>query len=142
MKNRIMANTAEITYTGNLHTQAKHIQSGIIIATDAPKDNQGEGAAFSPTDLLATSLATCILTTMAIIAKRDGVSRNIDGTKAEVIKVMESNPRRVGEVHVKIIFPKQYEEKERKILENAAHTCPVSKSLHPDLKQVIEFIYP
>ncbi len=140
MKNRIMANTAEIIYTGNLHTQAKHMQSGTVIATDAPKDNQGEGAAFSPTDLLATSLATCILTTMAIVAKRDGI--NIDNTKAEVIKVMEANPRRVGEVYIKITFPKSYEEKERKILENTAHACPVAKSLHPDLKQVIEFIYP
>jgi uncharacterized OsmC-like protein len=142
MKNKDMGNTAEIIYTGNLRTQVKHVQSGTIIATDAPKDNQGEGAAFSPTDLLATSLATCILTTMAIVAKRDSTSRNIDGTKAEVVKLMEANPRRVGEVHVKITFPKSYEEKERRILENAAHTCPVAKSLHPDLKQVLEFIYP
>ena len=140
MKNRIMANTAEITYTGNLHTQAKHIQSGIVIATDAPKDNQGEGAAFSPTDLLATSLATCILTTMAIVAKRDGIT--MDSAKAEVVKVMESSPRRVAEVHVKVTFPQSYEEKERIILENTAHTCPVARSLHPDLKQVLEFIYP
>jgi putative redox protein len=140
MKNRIMVNTAEITYTGNLHTQAKHMQSGTIIATDAPKDNQGEGAAFSPTDLLATSLATCILTTMAIVAKRDGIT--MDSAKAEVVKVMEANPRRVAEVHVKVTFPKSYEEKERKILENTAHTCPVAKSLHPDLKQILEFIYP
>lgn len=137
-----MENMAEIIYTGNLHTQAKHIQSGTVIETDAPKDNQGEGAAFSPTDLLATSLATCILTTMAIVAKRDGISRNIDGAKAEVIKVMEANPRRVAAVNVKITFPKSYEERERKILENAAHSCPVAKSLHPDLKQIIEFIYP
>ena len=135
-------NTAEITYTGNLHTEAKHVQSGTVIATDAPKDNQGNGEAFSPTDLLATSLATCILTTMAIVAKRDGVARNIDGAKAEVVKVMQANPRKVAEVHVKIKFPKNYDEKERQILENAAHTCPVAKSLHPDLKQIIEFIYP
>jgi uncharacterized OsmC-like protein len=116
------------------------MQSGTIIATDAPKDNQGEGAAFSPTDLLATSLATYILTTMAIVAKRDGIT--MDSAKAEVVKVMEANPRRVAEVHVKITFPKSYEEKERKILENTAHTCPVAKSLHPDLKQILEFIYP
>ena len=135
-----MANTAEIIYKGNLHTEAKHIESGTIIATDAPKDNQGEGAAFSPTDLLATSLAACILTTMAIVAKRDKI--NMTDAKADVIKVMEANPRRVGEVHVKITFSKSYEEKERKILENAAHTCPVAKSLHPDLKQAIRFIYP
>ncbi len=135
-------NTAEIIYTGNLHTEATHVQSGTVIATDAPKDNQGNGEAFSPTDLLATSLATCILTTMAIVAKRDGVARNIDGTKAEVLKVMQANPRRVAEIQVKIIFPKNYDEKEKQILENAAHTCPVAKSLHPDLKQVIEFVYP
>ncbi len=137
-----MANTAEITYTGNLHTEATHVQSGTIIATDAPKDNKGNGEAFSPTDLLATSLATCILTTMAIVAKRDGVARNIDGAKAAVVKVMQANPRKVAEIHVKITFQKSYEDKERQILENAAHTCPVAKSLHPDLKQVIEFVYP
>jgi uncharacterized OsmC-like protein len=137
-----MGNTAEIIYTGNLHTEAKHMQSGTVIATDAPKDNEGNGEAFSPTDLLATSLATCILTTMAILAKRDSISRNIDQAKAEVVKVMQANPRKVAEVHVKITFPKNYEEKERKILELAAHTCPVAKSLHPDLKQIIEFIYP
>lgn len=140
MKNKSMANTAEIIYTGNLRTQATHVQSGTSITTDAPKDNQGEGAAFSPTDLLATSLATCALTTMGIVARRDGI--NMDNTKAEVVKVMESNPRRVAEVHVKITFPKNYEEKERKILENSAHACPVAKSLHPDLKQILEFIYP
>jgi putative redox protein len=140
MKNKNMANTAEIIYKGNLHTEATHVQSGTIIATDAPKDNQGEGAAFSPTDLLATSLATCIITTMAIVAKRDAI--DIGDVKAEVIKEMESNPRRVVEVRVKITFSKEYEEKQRKILENAAHTCPVAKSLHPDLKQVIRFIYP
>ncbi len=137
-----MIHTAEIIFTGNLHTEATHVQSGTVIATDAPKDNQGKGEAFSPTDLLATALATCILTTMAIVAKRDGGARNIDNTKAEVIKVMQSNPRKVAEVNVKITFPRNYDEKERRILENAAHTCPVAKSLHPDIKQVIEFIYP
>ena len=137
-----MANTAEIIYVGNLHCEATHVESDTVITTDAPKDNQGNGEAFSPTDLLATSLATCILTTMAIVAKRDGINRNIDGARAEVIKIMSSNPRKVAEVHVKIIFTRNYEEKERKILETAAHTCPVSKSLHPELKQVIEFVYP
>ena len=137
-----MANTAEAVYTGNLHCEATHVESKTVITTDAPKDNQGNGEAFSPTDLLATSLATCILTTMAIVAKRDGINRNIDGAKAEILKVMANNPRRVVEVHVKIIFPRNYDEKERKILENAAHNCPVSKSLHPDVKQVLQFIYP
>ncbi|MBS1646647.1 MAG: OsmC family protein [Bacteroidetes bacterium] len=137
-----MVNTVEITYTGNLHTEAMHVESKTRIVTDAPKDNQGMGAAFSPTDLLATSLATCILTTMAIVAKRDGINRNIDGAKAEVIKVMQPNPRRVAEIHVKVIFPKNYDEKERKILESAAHNCPVGKSLHPDLKQILQFVYP
>ena len=135
-----MTNTAKIIYKGKLHTEAKHVQSGNVISTDAPKDNQGEGTAFSPTDLLATSLATCALTTMAIVAKRDHI--NMDNTTADVLKIMEANPRRVAEVHVIITFPKDYEEKERKILENAANACPVAKSLHPDLKQVIEFIYP
>jgi uncharacterized OsmC-like protein len=133
--------TCHVEYLGGLRTEAVHLQSGTLINTDAPKDNQGKGEAFSPTDLLATSLATCILTTIGIVAQRDGLT-DMDGAKAEVLKVMYPDPRRVGEVHVKITFPKKgFSDKEKTIYQNTAHACPVSRSLHPDLKQVIEFVW-
>lgn len=132
--------TSVVTYTGNLKTSATHLESGNEIKTAAPKDNQGDGSAFSPTDLLATSLGACMLSIMGIIAKRDGFP--IEGTKTEITKIMASEPRRVSEIHVKITFPpNNYTDKQRKLLEHAAHTCPVAKSLHPDLKQLISFEY-
>lgn len=132
--------TSTVEYKGNIRTEAIHIESGATIITDAPKDNNGNGEAFSPTDLLATSLSACMLTIMGIVAKRDNI--DIDGLKTEVTKIMYSEPRRVGEIHVKLFMPKKnYSDKERKLLENAAFTCPVAKSLHPDINQQIEFIY-
>lgn len=136
-----MANTSEVIYLGELRTEAVHLQSGTKIITDAPKDNHGKAEAFSPTDLLATSLASCALTTIGILAKRDGLQIDITGAKAEVVKVMASDPRRVSEIHLKISFVKKYSEKEMKMIEHTFHTCPVAKSLHPDIKQVIEFNY-
>jgi len=122
-----------------MRTEATHLASGEVIKNDAPKDNHGLGQAFSPTDLTATSLATCILTTMGIVGSRDTMTAP-DGATAEVTKVMYNEPRRIGEIHVSIRMPKAgFSEKEKKIYENAAHTCPVAKSLHPDVKQVIEF---
>jgi putative redox protein len=129
--------TIETTYLGDLRTEATHLQSGTKIITDAPTDNQGKGEAFSPTDLLAESLAGCILTTMAIAARTHNI--NMDGTKAEVTKVMAPNPRRVAEVIINIKFPLEYSDKEKKILELAAYGCPVHVSLHPDLKKTIDF---
>jgi putative redox protein len=129
--------TIETTYLGDLRTEAIHLQSGTKILTDAPTDNQGKGEAFSPTDLLAESLAGCILTTMAIAARTHNI--NMDGTKAEVTKVMAANPRRVSEIIVNIKFPAEYSDKEKKILELAGLGCPVHVSLHPDLKQTINF---
>ncbi|MDP2388476.1 MAG: OsmC family protein [Bacteroidota bacterium] len=132
--------TSKVIYKGNLRTEATHLESGTVIITDAPKDNQGNGESFSPTDLLATSLSCCMLSIMGIVAKRDGI--DIEGTETEVTKVMYAEPRRVGEIHVKFVMPKKnYDEKQRKLLEHAAYTCPVAKSIHPDIKQVIEFIY-
>lgn len=136
-----MANTAEVTYLGELRTEATHLLSGNKIITDAPQDNHGKGEAFSPTDLLATSLACCALTTIGILAKRDGLQIDISGAKAEVLKVMASDPRRVSEIHLHIIFNKAYTEKEKKMIEHTFHTCPVAKSLHQDIKQVIKFSY-
>ncbi|MHB8208486.1 OsmC family protein [Mucilaginibacter sp.] len=129
--------TIETTYLGDLRTEATHLQSGTKIITDAPTDNQGKGEAFSPTDLLAESLAGCILTTMAIAARTHNI--NMDGTKAEVTKVMAPNPRRVAEIIINIKFPLEYTDKEKKILELAAYGCPVHVSLHPDLKKTIDF---
>ena len=129
--------TSLVKYIGGLRTEATHIQSNAKIITDAPLDNHGKGEAFSPTDLMATSLANCMLTIMGIKANTEGMT-GIDGTIAEVTKVMASDPRRVSEIHIHLKFPKnKYTEKEKKIYENVAHTCPVAKSLHPDLKQVI-----
>jgi uncharacterized OsmC-like protein len=133
--------TSKITYLGDLRTEAIHLQSGSKIITDAPTDNHGKGEAFSPTDLTATSLGTCMLTTMGIVGRKDGYT-SIDGASAEVTKVMYADPRRIGEIHVKLVFPdRDFTEKEKKVYENTAHTCPVARSLHPDLKQVVEFVW-
>jgi putative redox protein len=129
--------TIHTTYLGGLRTEATHLQSGTKIITDAPTDNKGKGEAFSPTDLLAESLAGCILTTMGIAADVHGI--DMDNTEAEVTKVMAQNPRRVAEVIVNLKFPKTYTDKEKKILELAATTCPVAVSLHPDVVKTISF---
>jgi uncharacterized OsmC-like protein len=131
--------TIKATYLCGLRTEATHLQSGTKIITDAPTDNQGKGEAFSPTDLLAESLASCILTTMGIAANTHGI--NIDNTQCEVTKIMAPNPRRVAEVVVDLKFPIAYGDKEKKILEHAALTCPVAISLHPDVKKTISFAY-
>ncbi|TAL58771.1 MAG: OsmC family peroxiredoxin [Bacteroidetes bacterium] len=131
-------NTSEIIYKGELRTNAVHLRSGQQIITDAPVDNNGKGEAFSPTDLLATSLGCCMLTVMGIMAKRHSI--DVDGTKVEIVKVMADNPRRVSEVQVEIHFPKNtYTDKDKQLLENTALACPVAKSLHPDIKQKTRF---
>ena len=131
---------SKVIYEGELRTKATHLQSGKTIYTDAPVDNQGKGDAFSPTDLVATSLASCMLTIMGIVARRDGIL--LEGTVAEVEKIMVKDPRRIGEIKIKFIFKHTIEEKDRLKLERAARTCPVSGSLHQDLKENINFIYP
>ena len=131
---------AEIIYKGNLRTSATHLKSGNTIITDAPPDNNGKGEAFSPTDLLATSLGCCMLTIMGIVAARHAI--NLEGTKIEITKIMESNPRRVGEVKVEFFMPpNNFSEKDKQLLENAAHTCPVALSLSKELKQTVVFNY-
>jgi uncharacterized OsmC-like protein len=130
--------TSKVKYLGDLRTEALHLYSGVKITTDAPLDNQGLAAYFSPTDLAATSLATCGLTIMGIAARTHGF--NIDGTEATVTKIMYSNPRRIGEVHIVYNFPdNNYTDKQKKIIEMAGRTCPVALSLHPDLVQEIRF---
>ena len=132
--------TSEITYSGELRTKAIHLQSGTAIITDAPVDNYGKGEAFSPTDLLSTSLGCCMLTIMGIVARNHQL--NIDGTKAVVTKIMDANPRRVTEIVIDFTFPSgNFTGKEKALLEHAALNCPVAKSIHPDIKQKISFNY-
>jgi len=131
--------TIRSKYLGDLRTESEHIGSGTKLLTDAPLDNKGKGEAFSPTDLLATSLGTCILTTMAIAADTHGI--DMVGTDMNITKLMSSNPRKVKEVLVEVYFPKDYTEKEKTILEKAALTCPVHLSLHPETEKTIHFHY-
>ncbi len=132
--------TSKIIYEGNLRTRMTHIYSGTEVLTDAPLDNQGLAQAFSPTDLVATALGSCMISIMGIKAR--DMQIDLKGTEAEVIKIMASNPRRIAEVQVTIKFPSNnFSEKERTILENAALTCPVAKSLHPDIKQEVKFVW-
>jgi putative redox protein len=132
--------TIETKYTGELRAISKHIRSGTELITDAPVDNEGKGASFSPTDLLAASLGTCMITVMGIAARKHGI--NIDGARLEIVKVMLLQPRKVSEIQIKIFMPDvNYSNSERQILEIAGTTCPVALSLHPELKQDIHFIY-
>jgi putative redox protein len=132
--------TAKAIYLGELRTEATHVRSGVKLITDAPTDNQGKGESFSPSDLLATALGSCMLTIMGIACRTHGI--NIDGAKIKITKVMASNPRRVSEVHIVFDMPaSSYSDKEKNILETAARTCPVALSVHPDIKQVLNFNY-
>ena len=131
---------SKIEYKGELRTEAVHLSSGKAIITDAPVDNQGKGEAFSPTDLVATALGSCMMTIMGIVAEREGII--LDGTIAEVEKVMATNPRRIGEIIIKIKCIQKLNRDERDKLERAAKTCPVSRSLSENLKETVEFIYP
>ena len=132
--------TSKVNYLGDLRTSAIHIASAKNIITDAPIDNQGKGEAFSPTDTVATALASCLLTIMGIKAR--DLNIDIKNTTAEVSKVMASNPRRISEIQITVNFTRIYDQRIKKILEKAALACPVSNSLHPDLKQYILFNWP
>ena len=131
--------TIETIYQGQLRSEATHLQSGTRIVTDAPVDNHGKGESFSPTDMVAAALGSCMLTIMGIAAEARGI--DISGTKLSITKVMAADPRRIGEIKIEFRFPADYDAKFRAILEHAAETCPVAKSLHPDLKQTISFVY-
>ena len=133
--------TSKVHYKGDLRTEATHLHSRSQILTDAPLDNQGKAEFFSPTDLVATALASCMITIMGILGRRENITP-IDGTDAEVTKVMYSDPRRIGEVHITLTFPKNnFSDKEKKMYENAARACPVAKSLHADIAQKITFVW-
>jgi len=132
--------TSTVTYLGSLRTTATHLASQNDFITDAPIDNHGKGEAFSPTDTVATALASCLLTIMGIKAR--DLKLDLTGTTASVVKVMGSNPRRIIEIKIDVRFQKSFESKTKTLLEKAALTCPVSNSLHPDLIQNISFIWP
>ena len=130
--------TIKTIYLGDLRTENVHLQSGNKVITDAPTDNRGKGEFFSPTDLLATALGSCIMTIMGIKARDNEI--DIIGTEIEVTKIMASDPRRVAEVIVDFYFPKKnYSLEEKQLIESVAGTSPVPLSLHPDLKQTIKF---
>jgi putative redox protein len=129
-----------VVYEGQLHCNATHGPSKATISTDAPKDNQGLGEAFSPTDLVGAALGTCTLTILGIYAQRHNL--DLVGTTAHVTKEMVTAPvRRIGKLTVTIRIPKPVPEAQRQALENAVRTCPVHQSLHPDVQQIIEFVY-
>ena len=132
--------TSKVVYEGNLRTRLTHLHSGTQIITDAPLDNQGLAQGFSPTDLVATALGSCMMTIMGIKARDMGL--DLTGTEIEINKVMASNPRRISEVHATLKFPANtFTDKDKTILENAARTCPVAHSLHPDIKQELVFVW-
>ena len=131
--------TSQIIYKGELRTGATHIQSGTVIETDAPTDNQGKGERFSPTDLIAVALGTCMITTMGIKARTMDIQ--LDGTRVEITKVMVSDPRRIGKIVAHLFFPAglNLDDKTKEILERTARTCPVERTLHPDVELDLQF---
>lgn len=132
--------TSTVTYLGELRTEGTHLFSGTKIITDAPLDNQGKAEAFSPTDLCATSLASCALTIMGISARNHAFDMN--GTTAEVTKIMAADPRRISQVVIRFVMPQNdYTDTQKQILEKAARTCPVSFSLAEGIEQVMEFAW-
>lgn len=129
-----------IVYEGDLHCRATHQPSGTTLATDAPKDNQGRGESFSPTDLVATALGTCMLTVMGIAARPLNI--DLSGSKLTVRKEMASQPiRRISKLAVTIHIPLQLSEEQKQKLMNAAMTCPVHQSLHPEVQKPVDFVW-
>jgi putative redox protein len=138
-----MSVETNIVYEGGLRCAAEHGPSGQIVATDAPVDNGGRGAAFSPTDLMGVALGTCMVTIMGIYAKKAGL--DIDGTRVHVVKDMTAVPvRRIGKITVVVTLPagRSFSPEQREELERAAALCPVKQSLHPDVQVAMEFVYP
>ncbi len=132
--------TVKSIYTGNLRTEATHLKSGTKLITDAPVDNQGKGEFFSPTDLVATALGSCMITIMGIAASAQGFS--IEGASWEVSKVMADNPRRISEIITELTFPPHnYSDQQKRVIEHISKNCPVALSLHPELKQTVKITY-
>ncbi len=132
--------TSEVVYNGELRTTCTHLRSGSRFETDAPIDNNGKGERFSPTDLMATSLATCMITVMGIKARTMGFDLN--GIKIEVLKIMKAEPRRVSGIELNFHFTEEwnaFDEKTKTILKNVGENCPVMKSIHPDIEVKINY---
>jgi uncharacterized OsmC-like protein len=131
--------TSKIIYNGSLRTTATHIQSGTEIETDAPRDNHGLGERFSPTDLVATALGSCMLSIMGIASNTHNIS--VEGSECTIEKIMVADPRRISEivVHLYVKGQPEFSDKEKAILERAALTCPVYLSLHADIKKTVTF---
>lgn len=126
--------TAKTIYTNDLRTEITHLRSGSVITTDAPVDNKGKGENFSPTDLVASALGSCIFTIMGIAAREHGFS--IDGSTCSITKIMADNPRRIGEIKIEFdLTGHEYTDKQKKILEHCVKTCPVALSLNESLVQ-------
>jgi uncharacterized OsmC-like protein len=132
--------TSTVVYNGGLRTTCTHLRSGSSFETDAPVDNNGKGERFSPTDLMATSLATCMITVMGIKARTMGF--DLDGVTIEVLKIMKADPRRVGGIELTFQIPdalKDMDEKTKTILKNTGNTCPVMLSIHPDIEVKVDW---
>lgn len=130
--------TAKIKYLGNLRTELVHLRSGSIITTDAPVDNKGKGENFSPTDMVASGLGSCIFTIMGIAAMEHSFS--IDGSTCTITKIMTENPRKIGEIRIEFDFTaNEFSDKEKKILDRCAKTCPVALSLNASVFQNVTF---
>ena len=135
-----MSHKIESSYLGELRVSSTHLASNTEIITDAPVDNNGKGESFSPTDLVATALGTCMITVMGIYAEKNGIL--MPNVYSRTNKVMSSTPRKISKLKIEIIFgDNQLSEVEKQCLKDVALNCPVAKSLHPDLKQEIEFIF-
>ena len=130
-------NQIKVEYLGDLRTQSIHLESGHRIETDAPLDNQGLGRKFSPTDLLASALGSCLLTIMGIVAKRHDI--NMIGSRAEIVKIMSDNPRKISNLDVNIFLDENLDKKNKLILKRAADLCPVHNSLNKDINVKINF---
>ncbi len=132
--------TSSVIYTGDLRTTCTHLKSNSHFETDAPVDNNGKGERFSPTDLMATSLATCMITVMGIKARTMGFDLN--DVKIEVLKIMKADPRRVGGIELTFYIPdalKDIDEKTKAILKNTGDTCPVMQSIHPNIEVKVDW---
>ena len=130
-----------VNYLGDLRTEAIHHKSGNKFITDAPPDNNGKGEAFSPSDTVCVALASCMITIMGIVARRENL--DIKGLKADIIKVMTQEPRRIAEIQINFVMPDTLalSDKQKQVLQRAAHTCPVALSLHPEIKQLVTFTF-
>lgn len=132
--------TISAKYLGNLRVECTHELSGKVLVTDAPVDNKGKGESFSPTDLCAAGLGACAMTIMAMTAEAHNI--NVEGMRMDIDKIMSASPRRIGEIVVRFVFAHPCTEKEQALLRRAADTCPVRLTLHPEVKQTLDFVFP